>query len=43
MEYYGLIGIDLIHYIDTQDLYGKGLKTCCEERSYYSYRDEGRL
>lgn len=31
MEYYGLTGIDLTHYIDTLELYGKGLKACCEE------------
>ena len=31
MEYYGLTGIDLTRYIDTLELYGKGLKTCCEE------------
>lgn len=31
MEYYGLTGIDLSHYVDTLELYGKGLKACCEE------------
>ena len=28
MEYYGLTGIDLSHYIATLEQYGKGLKAC---------------
>ena len=36
MKYYGLVGIDLSHYVDTLELYGKGLKACCEENGTYS-------
>lgn len=31
MGYYGLTGLNLENYVDTLDLYGKGLKACCEE------------
>ena len=31
MAHYGLTGLDVDNYIDTLDLYGRGLKACCED------------
>lgn len=31
MAHYGLTGLDVDNYIDTLELYGRGLKACCED------------